>query len=84
MFVPASASAEEKARITDMRRNHPLFQSITLMLLTEIINSRLFTTVRDTLGLTYDVSWEVRYKTFKVRRQIMLCLPASISLFSFR
>mmetsp|Transcript_40731 Transcript_40731/g.121487 ORF Transcript_40731/g.121487 Transcript_40731/m.121487 type:complete len:235 (-) Transcript_40731:440-1144(-) len=29
------------------------------MLLTEIINSRLFTTVRDTLGLTYDVSFEV-------------------------
>ena len=60
VFVPASASAEEKTRITDMRRHHPLFQSITLMLLTEIINSRLFTTVRDTLGLTYDVSWEVR------------------------
>jgi len=28
-------------------------------LLTEIINSRLFTTVRDTLGLTYDVSFEL-------------------------
>ena len=28
-------------------------------ILTEIINSRLFTTVRDTLGLTYDVSFEL-------------------------
>ena len=28
-------------------------------LLTEIVNSRLFTTVRDTLGLTYDVSFEL-------------------------
>ncbi len=35
------------------------------MLLTEIINSRLFTTVRDTLGLTYDVSFEVS-KDFRV------------------
>jgi hypothetical protein len=25
-----------------------------------VINSRLFTTVRDSLGLTYDVSFEVR------------------------
>jgi hypothetical protein len=28
-------------------------------LLTEMINSRLFTTVRDSLGLTYDVSFEL-------------------------
>ena len=45
--------------MTALRRGHPLFQSVTLMLLTEIVNSRLFTTVRDTLGLTYDVSFEV-------------------------
>lgn len=38
---------------------HPLFFGITLGLLAEIINSRLFTTVRDSLGLTYDVSFEL-------------------------
>jgi hypothetical protein len=42
-----------------IRRAHPLYASVTLGLLTEIINSRLFTTVRDTLGLTYDVSFEL-------------------------
>ncbi|KAJ0988100.1 hypothetical protein J5N97_006456 [Dioscorea zingiberensis] len=40
-------------------RSHPLFFGITLGLLAEIINSRLFTTVRDSLGLTYDVSFEL-------------------------
>ncbi|PIN10708.1 N-arginine dibasic convertase NRD1 [Handroanthus impetiginosus] len=38
---------------------HPLFFAITMSLLQEIINSRLFTTVRDSLGLTYDVSFEL-------------------------
>ncbi|XP_027359777.1 stromal processing peptidase, chloroplastic [Abrus precatorius] len=40
-------------------RTHPLFFGITMGLLSEIINSRLFTTVRDSLGLTYDVSFEL-------------------------
>lgn len=40
-------------------RHHPLFFGVTLGLLAEIINSRLFTTVRDSLGLTYDVSFEL-------------------------
>ncbi|XP_030532446.1 stromal processing peptidase, chloroplastic [Rhodamnia argentea] len=40
-------------------RNHPLFFGIAMGLLAEIINSRLFTTVRDSLGLTYDVSFEL-------------------------
>ncbi|KAK4350110.1 hypothetical protein RND71_029423 [Anisodus tanguticus] len=40
-------------------RNHPLFFAIAMGLLAEIINSRLFTTVRDSLGLTYDVSFEL-------------------------
>ncbi|XP_078430545.1 insulinase (Peptidase family M16) family protein isoform X2 [Wolffia australiana] len=40
-------------------RSHPLFFAVTLGLLAEIINSRLFTTVRDSLGLTYDVSFEL-------------------------
>ncbi|PIA34142.1 hypothetical protein AQUCO_03800008v1 [Aquilegia coerulea] len=40
-------------------RRHPLFFGITMGLLAEIINSRLFTNVRDSLGLTYDVSFEL-------------------------
>ncbi|KNA06757.1 hypothetical protein SOVF_178050 [Spinacia oleracea] len=40
-------------------RDHPLFFGITMGLLAEIINSRLFTSVRDSLGLTYDVSFEL-------------------------
>lgn len=40
-------------------RGHPLFFGITMGILAEIINSRLFTTVRDSLGLTYDVSFEL-------------------------
>ncbi|KAI3969551.1 hypothetical protein MKX01_020112 [Papaver californicum] len=40
-------------------RSHPLFFGITLGLLAEIMNSRLFTTVRDSLGSTYDVSFEL-------------------------
>lgn len=54
-LTDAAARAEAEAS----RRQHPLFASVMLMLLTEIINSRLFTTVRDSLGLTYDVSFEV-------------------------
>jgi len=43
------------------RRAHPLFASVSLALMTEVINSRLFTTVRDALGLTYDVSFELSH-----------------------
>lgn len=53
------SSPVEVAEATAVRRAHPLYASVTLGLLTEIINSRLFTTVRDTLGLTYDVSFEL-------------------------
>jgi predicted Zn-dependent peptidase len=42
------------------RQKHPLFMSVSLSLMAEIINSRLFTTVRDSLGLTYDVSFELQ------------------------
>lgn len=59
IFVPMTAPAEKKKQALDLRRRHPLYPGAMLMLLTEIINSRLFTTVRDTLGLTYDVSFEV-------------------------
>lgn len=57
-LVPG-ASAEEIEAAQVARRMHPLYASATLGLLTEMINSRLFTTVRDTLGLTYDVSFEL-------------------------
>ncbi|XP_071715631.1 stromal processing peptidase, chloroplastic-like isoform X2 [Rutidosis leptorrhynchoides] len=40
-------------------RNHPLFFAIAVGLLAEIINSRLFTEVRDSQGLTYDVSFDL-------------------------
>ncbi|XP_019423435.1 PREDICTED: stromal processing peptidase, chloroplastic-like isoform X2 [Lupinus angustifolius] len=40
-------------------RGHPLFFGITMGLLAEIIESRLLTTVRGSLGLTYDVSFEL-------------------------
>lgn len=58
----AEAGAEndmERQKQKQIRQSHPLYASVTLGLLTEIINSRLFTTVRDTLGLTYDVSFEL-------------------------
>lgn len=57
--LPPGASDEDIQRARDLRRKHPLYASATLGLLTEMINSRLFTTVRDTLGLTYDVSFEL-------------------------
>lgn len=41
------------------RNHHPLYSCVALTLLAEIINARLFTLVRDTLGLTYDVSFEM-------------------------
>ncbi|EFJ29358.1 hypothetical protein SELMODRAFT_440740 [Selaginella moellendorffii] len=42
------------------RPRHPLYGSVAMTLLAEIINARLFTNVRDALGLTYDVSFEFR------------------------
>lgn len=42
-----------------MLRRHPMFAGVALALLAEVMNSRLFTTVRDSLGLTYDVSFEL-------------------------
>lgn len=59
VVVPYSASLAEKQAATTQRRQHPLHSSATLMLMSEIINSRLFTTVRDALGLTYDVSFTI-------------------------
>ncbi|XP_022769477.1 stromal processing peptidase, chloroplastic-like isoform X1 [Durio zibethinus] len=58
----AQPDSEGKDVQKDLRRElrgHPLFFGITMGLLAEVINSRLFTTVRDSLGLTYDVSFEL-------------------------
>lgn len=57
-----SEESPSERKDTDLQsklRHHPLFFGITMGLLAEIINSRLFTTVRDSLGLTYDVSFEL-------------------------
>jgi predicted Zn-dependent peptidase len=41
------------------RRSHPLFANISLSLLCEIINRRLFSTVRERKQLTYDVNFSL-------------------------
>lgn len=48
-----------QALTKSVRRAHPLYPSVSVALLKEVINSRLFTTVRDQLGLTYDASFKV-------------------------
>ncbi len=44
-ILPPNASASELAAAADIRRAHPLYADVTLRLLTEIMNARLFTTV---------------------------------------
>lgn len=56
---PPATNPAAAAAATAARRTHPLYATVSLQLLAEVINSRLFTTVRDSLGLTYDVSFEV-------------------------
>jgi hypothetical protein len=41
------------------RRSHPLFANISLSLLSEIINRRLFSTVRERKQLTYDANFSL-------------------------
>jgi predicted Zn-dependent peptidase len=55
----AAPSAPPELADAAVRRAHPLFLAASVALLTEVVNSRLFTTVRDALGLTYDVSFEL-------------------------
>ena len=47
---PPNATAAELARAAEVRRSHPLYADVSLRLLTEIMNSRLFTTVRTSPG----------------------------------
>ena len=49
--VPLNATAEAHEQARRVRRAHPMFRDVTLRLLTEVINSRLFTTVRPPLSL---------------------------------
>jgi hypothetical protein len=56
---PAPPAGVHWSAHPDGVRSHPLFHVITHALLQEVVNSRLFTTVRDVLGLTYDVSFDV-------------------------
>ena len=41
------------------RRSHPLFANVALSLLSEIINRRLFSTVRESRQLTYDANFSL-------------------------
>ena len=43
--LPPNASSAQIERNTQIRRAHPLYADVSLRLLTEIMNSRLFTTV---------------------------------------
>jgi predicted Zn-dependent peptidase len=55
----AAPNAPPELADAAVRRAHPLFLAASMALLAEVVNSRLFTTVRDALGLTYDVSFEL-------------------------
>lgn len=55
----AEVMTDSKGSFCIKRKHHALYSCVALTLLAEIINARLFTTVRDTLGLTYDVSFEM-------------------------
>ncbi|KAG4987363.1 hypothetical protein JHK85_030346 [Glycine max] len=55
----SKSNAQQTQGLQKSLCGHPLFFGITMGLLSEIINSRLFTSVRDSLGLTYDVSFEL-------------------------
>jgi hypothetical protein len=46
VIPPPNATPAELARAAQIRRAHPLYADVSLRLLTEIMNSRLFTTVR--------------------------------------
>jgi predicted Zn-dependent peptidase len=40
-------------------KDHPLYPSMCLLALREVMNTRLFSTVRDSLGLSYDCNFEL-------------------------
>ena len=61
---PVNASAALKQNpfaAQSIRRANPLATFVAGMLLTEVIGGRLFTTVRDALGLTYDCNFQLAF-----------------------
>eukprot|EP00898_Chlorokybus_atmophyticus_P002810 jgi/Chlat1/352/Chrsp10S01473 len=73
-YAPAEATPEQLAALGSgievrwderagkhvlVRPRHPLWAAVSMGLLTEVVNARLFTTVRDAMGLTYDVGFEL-------------------------
>jgi len=40
-------------------KDHPLYSSMCLLAMREVINTRLFSTVRDSLGLSYDCNFQL-------------------------
>ena len=66
--LPPNASSAQIDRNTQIRRSHPLYADVALRLLTEIMNSRLFTTVRSSpvwpVRLTcYDLECSIGFPT---------------------
>jgi predicted Zn-dependent peptidase len=61
---PVNAAAAAKSNpfaAQSARRANPLATFVAGMLLTEVIGGRLFTTVRDALGLTYDCNFQLAF-----------------------
>jgi len=50
----------EEGSKNDVRRRHPLFGHVLLNILSEIINRRLFSVVREERRLTYDASFQLK------------------------
>jgi hypothetical protein len=57
----AAAAAGNPFAARSVRRANPLATFVAGMLLTEVIGGRLFTTVRDALGLTYDCNFQLAF-----------------------
>ena len=57
----AAALKENPFAAQSIRRANPLATFVAGMLLTEVIGGRLFTTVRDALGLTYDCNFQLAF-----------------------
>lgn len=54
-----NAAEGTPSKETLQRRSHPLFPAVTLFLLKEVINRRLFSTVREQKRLTYDANFHL-------------------------
>jgi len=53
------AADKNQSEYDQKRRSHPLFANVALSLLSEIINRRLFSTVRERKQLTYDANFSL-------------------------